>query len=196
MAGEYAGQKLIVLGLNYRESLSIVQSYQNTYPNIIMLQDTNGSVYNQYRQNGYIPLNYVLTQDHLVEYWSEGFNQYAMEAALENVLPAVTVVVDNDGEPVPQGGVLSFDITLHNWDDTAQTFYAITRATVDGGATYPLLGPVELTLNPGQELSTTLNQAIPGFTPLGTYEFEAVLGTYPPVEIMDTSSFGFEVVAP
>jgi len=161
-----------------------------------MLMDTSGSVYNLYRQNGYIPLNYVLDQDHLVDYWSEGFNHAAMIASLESVLPEVTVVLENDGIPVPQGGVLSYDVTIHNWETTAQSFYALTQATAPNGSTYKLAGPMQLTLQPGQEIAVTLTQNIPPLAPLGMYEFEAVLGTYPPVDFMDSSSFGFEVVAP
>jgi len=176
------------------ENQAIVQNYQNMYPDIIMLKDVSGSVYSQYAQNNFIPLNYVLTQDHMVEWWMEGFNETAMRNALENVLPLVTVALENDGIAVPQGDVLSYDVTLHNWDTVSQTFYAMTEVTIPGGSTYPLLGPVELTLNPGQEISATLTQDIPGFAPQGTYEFRATLGTYPPVETMDVSNFEFEVV--
>ncbi len=196
MAGDYAGQKLVVLGLNYMESLGIVQNYQNMYPNIIMLRDVSGSVYWQYAQNGYVPLNYVVTQEQNVYWWMEGFTESLMRNKIEQLLPEVTVVLGNDGVPVPQGGVLSFNVTLHNWESTAQTFYALTQVTTPGGSTITLLGPVELTLDPGQELAVTLTQDIPPSAPLGTYEYEAKLGTYPPVDLMDSSSFTFEVVAP
>lgn len=196
MAADYAGQKLVVLGLNYQESLQIVQTYQDMYPNIIMLRDAAGTIYQRYRQNGYIPLNYVVTQEQTVDWWMEGFNESIMRNHIEALLPAVTVVLENDGVPVPQGGELSFDVTVHNWENTAQTFYALTQVTLPGGATVTLMGPLQLTLDAGQELSVTLTEDIPGMAPLGIYTFEAKLGTYPPVELMDSSSFEFEVTAP
>ncbi len=196
MAGDYAGQKLVVLGLNYMESLSIVQSYQNQNPNIIMLRDSAGTIYQRYAQNGYIPLNYVITQEQTVHWWMEGFNESLMRNNIEQLLPEVTVVLEHDGVPVPQGGVLSFDITLHNWESTMETFYALTQVTLPGGATVTLMGPIELTLDPGQELSITLTEDIPLMAPLGTYTYEAKLGTYPPADLMDSSSFEFEVTAP
>ncbi len=50
---DYAGKGIQIIALNYGENLSIVQGYQDTYPDILFLLD-DGSLYAEYLQNNYI----------------------------------------------------------------------------------------------------------------------------------------------
>lgn len=186
----------MVLALNGYDNINTIRTYQNMYPDVLMLRDPNWGVYQLYRQNGYIPLNYVLTQELIVDYFMEGFSEGIIRNHIENLLAPVTVVLSYDGSPVPQGGTLSFDVTLTNWENTEQTFYALTEVTLPGGTTVILLGPVEITLDANQEVTVPLQHNIPLAAPLGMYEYTGMLGTFPPPEVMDYSSFEFEVVAP
>jgi hypothetical protein len=195
MTEDYEDRKFTILGINLWESWTIVQNYQNTYPGIIMLRDS-GPLWNVYGQNGYIPLNYVLTKDQIIDFWMEGFNEFQMRNHIESCFSPVEVVAVNDGVPIPQGGVLTFDVTLHNFESSQQTFYAQTDVTLPGGTTIVMVGPIQVTLNANQELTVPISHDIPGFAPLGTYGYSVKIGTYPPAELMDWSDFEFEIVAP
>jgi len=166
------------------------------YPNIIMLRDIYASVYSLYAQNAIIPLNYVLDQEHLVDCWSEGFNEYAMRDSLESVLPEVTIHLRPDQESVPQGGVLSFDFRITNWETSSKSFYAISTAEAPQGRTATMIGPLSLTLSGNDHIKSSLQHEIPADAPLGIYTYTGTIATWPPLEIMDTEIFTFEVTAP
>jgi signal peptidase I len=191
----YAPRKLVVLAVNLWQSWSIIESYQNMYPDLLMLRDS-GSVWSDYVQNSYIPLNYVITPEQTVDYFMEGYNQAVIQNHILNLLPDVTIVLTPEAESVPQGGVLTFDATLTNWEGATESIYALTQVTLPGGQTVTLLGPIPVTVDPYETISVDLHHDIPLGAPLGSYQYIGKIGTYPPVDLMDSSKFDFEVVAP
>jgi hypothetical protein len=192
---EYAPRKLVVLGINLWESWTIIQQYQNMYPEILMLRDA-GPVWNLYVQNNYIPLNYVITPEQTVDYFMEGYTHSIIENHIVNLLPDVTIALTPEATTVPQGGVLTYNATLTNWEGAAENIYAVTEVTLPGGATVTLLGPVPLTLDPYETISVNIDHDIPLGVPLGSYGYTGTIGTFPPADLMDWSTFTFEVVAP
>lgn len=195
MAVEFGERKFVVLGVNLWETWSIIEDYQNTYPNVLMLRD-GGAVWNIYRQNGYIPLNYVITQERIVDYFMEGYTDAIIRGRVLNLLPDVTIVLAPEATVVPQGGVLTFNATLTNWEGATENIYALTQVTLPGGGTFTLLGPVPVTVDPYETISVNLHHDIPLGAPLGSYLYEGKIGTYPPADLMDSSKFTFEVVVP
>jgi hypothetical protein len=196
MAEDYGPRKFVILAMNAYDSQATVQIYQDLYPDVLMLMDPGWAIYDIYMQNNYIPLNYVITPEQTVDYFEEGFNEAIVRSHIENLLPEVTVVLTPDVVTVPQGGTLSFDVDLVNWENSAQSFYALTEVELPNSMTVTMMGPVPLTMNGNAQISTSLQHNIPVGTPLGTYTYTAKLGTGPPVDLMDISSFTFEVVAP
>ncbi len=82
---DYRNQGFVALAINLSEDMEIVRSYarQNTNP---YLRD-NGTVWGIYRQNGYIPLNYVVDADGVVRFFQEGFNENLIRQVIEQYLP-------------------------------------------------------------------------------------------------------------
>jgi len=50
---------------------------------VFLIDGTGWPTYNAYRQNGYIPLNYVIDRHGTVRYWGEGFDEQAVRNAIE-----------------------------------------------------------------------------------------------------------------
>jgi len=196
MAEDYGPRKFVMLALNAYDSQATIKTYQDLFPDVLMLMDPDWKIHDVYAQNGFIPLNYVITPGQTVDYFEEGFDEAMVRSHIENLLPEVTVVLTPDVVTVPQGGTLSFDVDLVNWESSAQSFYALTEVEVPNGHTYTIMGPVPLTMNGNAQISTNLQHNVPVGTPLGMYTYTAKLGTGPPVELMDVSIFTFEVVAP
>ncbi|MEO0078145.1 MAG: hypothetical protein ABIK86_03995, partial [candidate division WOR-3 bacterium] len=85
MYEDYRNQGFVALAINLSEDMSIVRSYarQNTNP---YLRD-NGTVWGIYRQNGYIPLNYVVDPEGVIRFFQEGFNEQLIRQIIEQYLP-------------------------------------------------------------------------------------------------------------
>jgi hypothetical protein len=67
-----------------------------------------------------------------------------------------------------------------NNQTTPATFQYWIMVTLPSGANFgPVLGPVNLTLNPSATLARTRTQAVPGGAPAGNYVYHAYVGTYP-----------------
>jgi hypothetical protein len=190
----YGPRKFVVLGLNGFDNVNTMRDYQNLYPDILMLVDQDWRIFELYEQHGLIPLNYLITQDQVVDYFIEGFEEDVFRELIEDLLPSVTVVLTPDETTVPQGGSLSFDFTLTNWESTPQDLYALTEVSIPGGTSIVLLGPVPLTIDGNEEVTLPLQHYIPKAAPVGIYDYRAKIGTYPPPELMDYSDFQFEVV--
>jgi hypothetical protein len=160
-----------------------------------MLRDS-GTVWNMYVQNNYIPLNYVITPEQTVDYFMEGYNHSTIENHILNLLPDVTVALTPEAVTIPQGGVLTYNVNITNWEGATESIYALTEVTLPGGGTVTLLGPVPLTVDPYETISVNIHHDIPLGAPLGSYGYTGKIGTFPPPELMDWSTFFFEVVAP
>lgn len=81
----YGANGFIPVTVNLNEAPSIVLQYARlyTYP---FLRD-NGSVWAVYRQNNYVPLNYVIDADGVIRYIAEGYNEAQIEAVIRQYLP-------------------------------------------------------------------------------------------------------------
>lgn len=182
------------MALNYMEGLSTVQTYQNMYPNILMLRDSSGSVYNTYRQNGYIPLNYTIDHDldQTVDFWMEGYNNTTITNRIDNLLADVTVNMDPDASSFQRGTTLGFDVNVTNWINANRTCYMLIDIEMTTGGYYPLGGAQQLTLSPLEVRLIRHDDLIPMIAPLGDYTMRARLGS-PPTDLWCADYFDFTV---
>ncbi len=100
----------------------------------------------------------------------------------------VTITLGAPSEPVvvpAEGGSFPFALALVNSSDEAQTVEVWSEATFpDGSVKRPdgrndLLGPVTVTLAPGDTLVRQLVQQVPGSIPAGDYVYTGYAGTFP-----------------
>jgi hypothetical protein len=112
-------------------------------------------------------------------------------------LPDVQVTLTPLGAPIqipPGGGSFSYIIALANEETLPYTFDVWCDITMPNGSlSAPMLGPVTLTLNPGQQISRRRNQSIPAAAPPGNYSFNGYTGEHPSV-IWSSDSFPFTKV--
>jgi len=96
---DYRSQGFEIIGIGgLNESWPAMLPYVRQY-NWVFLHDLTGwPTYNAYRQNGYIPLNYVIDRAGIVRYWGEGFDEAAVRAAIVAWLP-VGVEAGETGKP-------------------------------------------------------------------------------------------------
>lgn len=139
--------------------------------------------------HGWTPISGVTVDDGLV--------YIAGEEGLEILrFLDVGVFLDPGTDPlvVPRGGNFSYDVTLENFLDSPQSIHVWIDVLLPSGSTYgPVAGPMPLTLNSGQSLTTTMQHQVPVAAPLGTYHIYAHAGTYPATD-MDNDRFTLEVV--
>ncbi|MBD3169226.1 MAG: T9SS type A sorting domain-containing protein [candidate division Zixibacteria bacterium] len=113
--------------------------------------------------------------------------------------PDVTInmIPDNTPVTVNPGGFFTFTGILTNNSNETQSVDVWLMLDVPGIGRYgPLNQYNNIPLSPGQEITVPgVRQDIPSFAPLGTYNYVAFCGQYD-YEIIDSSSFNFEVVAP
>jgi photosystem II stability/assembly factor-like uncharacterized protein len=113
--------------------------------------------------------------------WKRSIESSAVAIALAPVDPPVVIP--------PGGGSFQFTVTLTNLTGAPQTFEAWTA--VDGPLTLsPVVGPVAVTLPPGQSVMRTLRQAVPANAPPGVYTYTGYAGDFPDGAV---ASSGFEV---
>ena len=127
--------------------------------------------------------NVVVTGDSgitTVRYTQEAAATLSVSAAPAN--PPVTIG--------PGGGAFEFTVTLTNATDAPQTVDAWTAVTGPVGRE-PVLGPLAVTLQPGQALTRTLTQAVPGAAPGGVYTYAVNVGLFGG-DVAASDSFTFE----
>jgi hypothetical protein len=73
------------IALNLGDDWSVILPYARLYSNLY-LKD-NGTFWSAYRQNGYIPLNYVIDTAGVVRYVTEGWSEPAVRGVIEQYLP-------------------------------------------------------------------------------------------------------------
>ena len=114
LAGSLAERGFVVLGINLYEDKNTVLSFQNQYPDILFLRDTNGTVFNTYMKNGGIPLNYLIDHDvqQTIDYSMEGYNQFLFQSRIMSLLSDVSVNLSPDSSTYQRGGLLGFDVNL------------------------------------------------------------------------------------
>ncbi len=196
IAADYADRGVVVLGVNYKESHATVQSMQEQYPDILMLEDPKGDAYALYRWNGYIPLNYVLDHDvqQTVDYRMEGYDDSVIRGRIEALLAAVTVKLIPDGGSFQPGGNLGFDLEFHNWGGESESVAWDLTALLPGGSDLPVDAAL-LDLAPGQTWTLRQDLAIPGAAPLERYKMRCRVGQQP-YDLWNMDYFDFELVAP
>jgi hypothetical protein len=118
-----------------------------------------------------------------------------------NNVPAVptniTVTVTPDSTVLHRRGTLSYTVAIFNNNATAQSVESWGDVTLPNSKPYwenPIDGPLQLTLNPHQTLTSHLSHVIPAGAKPGTYTFTAAIGDWPPF-VLDSSDFLFTIVA-
>ena len=194
LAATYRERGLVVIAVNIYESASIVRNYQNQNPNILFLLDTNGSVWNKYYQNGYIPLNYTIGHDlsQSVDYWMEGYSGSTIQSRLNNLYSDVSLIMTPDSATYHQGGTLGFDIDMKNYSPAPRTFYALVDVELPSSSYFALFPPVSLTLGGNQTKHVRINYPLPPAVPLGNYVMRARIGW--PADLWNADTFDFEIV--
>ncbi|WP_456426945.1 T9SS type A sorting domain-containing protein [Rhodocaloribacter sp.] len=107
-------------------------------------------------------------------------------------VPPVSIALSPQAEPVvipPEGGTFVFDVFVINQSAVTQTVDAWIR--ISKGDIGKTLGPVSATLAPGDSLSHTVTQFVPGALPAGTYTVTGNVGAFPDT-IDDSDGFTFE----
>lgn len=106
----------------------------------------------------------------------------------------VTIDLVPDETIIAAGDTLGYTARIVNQTDEIQTFWAKTQAILPGGNPFPLLGPLQVTVQPGQVVDRHIRHEIPGGAPLGEYGYVAMIGL-PPDEVWCEDSFDFQVVS-
>ncbi len=119
----------------------------------------------------------------------------SVSLTVNTLLPSVSITLLPDTTTVSRGGTLGYTVTCNNNTSSSQTFQYWTYVTLPNGARYPqsreLMGPIPVTLSGAEQKSVHLTHPISGSAPLGTYTYNASVGSYPPV--LDSDSFQFTV---
>ena len=112
------------------------------------------------------------------------------------VSPVVSARVIPDATTVPRGGTLGVTVKLWNQSSQAQTFWGRIDVTLPSGQPYPgnpVMGPRQVTMNPGQQISLHVTHPVPNAAPLGEYQYTLKIG-WPPATLIDLDSFAFLVI--
>lgn len=112
-------------------------------------------------------------------------------------LPPVTIILTPLNPPIvipPQGGSYQYHVQVTNNTDSIQSFngWSVVEGPNDISVT---LGPIPVTLQPGQSAGQSFTQQVPGNAPAGTYTHTSYVGTYPDVIIDTSESFTWEKAA-
>jgi uncharacterized delta-60 repeat protein len=107
----------------------------------------------------------------------------------------VSIQLTPQGIPIQipaSGGSFNYTIAATNSGATPQQAAVWCMITMPNGNPYgPVLGPVRITLSPGQTIERQRTQAIPAGFPAGNYSFNGYIGVYPD-SVWDSDSFLFE----
>jgi hypothetical protein len=107
--------------------------------------------------------------------------------------PDVTLSMTPAGAPIvipATGGSFNYSIGLANSGATAVSHKVWLNATLPNGSTYPVVGPVTITLPAGFSGSRNRTQNVPAVAPAGSYSYNAFFG-YGPALIWQQASFAF-----
>jgi len=89
MYDEYAGLNYVPLGINLWQDMNSVVKYYARQYTYQFLRD-GGAVWNVYKMNSYIPLNYVIDTAGIVVGSMEGFNESTIRSWIEPYLTGVS----------------------------------------------------------------------------------------------------------
>jgi hypothetical protein len=121
-------------------------------------------------------------------------SQSAQDINLNLMLPPeATLTMTPVNPPIvisPGGGSFQFNITVANNDTTVLNSKVWLTATLPGGSTQPVLGPVPIIVPAGISATRLRTQAVPSVAPAGNYSYNAYLGLWPTI-IWQDDSFPF-----
>jgi len=121
-------------------------------------------------------------------------NPATVDVALVPTIPPVTVSLTPDTIPIvipPGGGSFGFVATLTNHTTDTVSIEAWADVELPNGNPYgPVVGPVTVTLLPGQTRQPHLTQAVPAYAPPGEYTYFGRIGNHPGF-VLDEDSFAF-----
>ena len=119
---------------------------------------------------------------------------YVLASAEVVTPPDVEVTLTPLSAPLtipPEGGTFDYDVSLVN--HTAETRTADVWVNLGGDGVSLTLGPVPVTLAPGDTLLKTLTQNVPASAPSGAYTLTGYVGGFPLMD--DADAFPFEKTA-
>lgn len=192
LAGSFGARGFVVLAINLGQSISICQTYQNNYPNILVLRDTNYAVWTTYNINNYIPCNYLLDHDldQTVDYRGTGYNHSTYSNRMQNLLSPVSVALTPYNTQVQAGGVLTLDLVRQNWTAQTQTYWIKLAMDAPVGNMYK---PRQLSQGGNTTRTKNLNYTVPYGTPIGYYEVRCLIGL-PPGDLWYKEWYDVEVI--
>jgi hypothetical protein len=86
MYDDYGENGFVPLAINIGEGMETVKQYARQYTNPY-LSDASRSAWGVYRQNGYIPLNYIVDPEGVIRYIAEGFDESTVRQVIMQYLP-------------------------------------------------------------------------------------------------------------
>lgn len=110
--------------------------------------------------------------------------------------PDIDITVKPEETALEQGDTLRFEATAKNNTTEPQTFQIWTGVSLPSGLLYPgnpLIGPIQVTLQPEQQVAGNAEHIIPDNAPYGTYTYGVLAGTFPD-DIIDIETFDFAVL--
>ncbi len=124
---DYGPHGFEALAINLNEDMeAIIKPWARQYHNVY-LRDP-GTVWNVYKHNGSIPLNYVIDTAGVIRYWAEGYNEAAIKSIIETYLPdqiehdvGVTRLLAPTGNP-DSGASIVPACSLYNNGNYAETY--------------------------------------------------------------------------
>ena len=121
--------------INLSDGWDVIKQYARQYASLYLKDD--GSFYTPYRQNGYVPLNYVIDTAGIIRYVAEGWNEAAVRAVVEQYLPdqiehdvGVSKLIAPIGS-MDSGTVVTPACSLHNYRSYAETYPVRMRIGAD-----------------------------------------------------------------
>jgi len=110
----------------------------------------------------------------------------------------VMLSLSPDVTSIARGSTLGYTVTATNTTAVQQCFDYWETVTLPNGSTYPatgaLFGPINICLNAGASKSAHLTHGVPMSAPVGSYIFNAFVGTHP-TPIISNAHFNFNVTA-
>ncbi len=147
---DYGPHGYTSMPINLSDGWDVIKQYARQYASLYLKDD--GSFYATYRQNGYVPLNYVIDTAGIVRYVAEGWNENAVRQVIEQYLPdqiehdvGVTRLMAPTGSP-DSGTVIVPACSLYNYRSYAETYPVRMRIGTgyDEVVTVTNHGPAEL----------------------------------------------------
>ena len=137
------------------------------------------------------PDNYYITFS-----FNDGMDQVEYSTSV-NIGGSQIINLNSDIIDIPSdGGSFPYEAHLTNTGDTPESYVALLYADLPNGTRYGPIAPTpaNVQLSPGQELSVTLTQQVPGAAPNGEYNFYCLL--IQDEMVTDSSGFTFTKQGP